>query len=1277
MAAKFNPPSPMDFSQPESWPAWRARFERYRTITKLDKESEDRQVSTVLYCMGPEAEGIFTALDLSEENSQEWSPVMAALDAYFQPSVNVIHQRTIFESCVQLAGESVEEFVRRLRAAAKYCAFKDADERIRDRLVAHMSNRAVSKELQLISHDKLTLAVAIQKARQTEQVTREVSQQSAVDPNLSQTAAAVANRSYKYQPRQATENDGRVHQFPSKCKWCGSASNHQNNRANCPANGRKCNACGKIGHFAVVCLKHGRAVNTASVAPAHSNHGDGAICTSDTRESDNIDSDYMFLGMARLHGTDKAWTTTLQISGTPVTFKIDTGADVSIMARSTYDALPDAPPLEPSHANLHGPGGESLKVEGQFTTMATHRSRKYMLQCVVIEGPANSNLLSRAMSLEMGVVKLISSCTSDSNAMLGRMIGKPATIHLKPDAVPYNCVTARKVPIPIHSKVKDELSRMQREGVIEPVTAPTDWCAPIVPVVKPNGRIRICVDLKRLNSSVMREHYPLPTVDDTLAKLRGAKIFTTLDLTSGFWQIPLADDCVDLTTFITPFGRFRFKRLPFGITSAPEIFQRRLQQLMDDIPNVLVFIDDIIVFGTTLAKHDEALGKVTDRLKTAGLTLNDRKCRFRQHEVKFLGHCVSSSGVQPDAEKLAAIAKLPAPNDVEDLRRALGLFTFLAKFLPELATVAAPLRRLLRKDSIWTWGEPEIEAFAKLKSLAVAAPCLAFYDPDAATRVTADASSYGVGGALVQLQPDTNSWQPVAYASRTLSKAEQRYAQLEKELLASVWCCEHFRQYLYGGRQFTIHTDHKPLVPLINTRDLDKVPIRCQRLLIRLLRYNVKAEYIPGRDLIVADTLSRAPQPAQESQSDEALYNESMATIETITSSICSTSKHLEIKQATQEDPILQRVIHSTLHGWPTSVAGELQPYYKERGQLSFHEGVLYHGLRLVIPVALQQSTLEVIHKGHQGIVKCKARAQHSVWWPKISQSIETFVTQCQTCSIQRFQPPEPLRPSVFPMLPWQHIAVDLFQYNQHVYLVMVDYFSRFIHVCLLHTTTSSSVAKAMLSVFCIHGIPQEVTSDNGPQFSSSEFARFAQVQGFTHITSSPNHPKGNGEAERAVQTVKRLLATNDNLDEALLQYRSTPIANGYSPAELIFGRRIRTQIPSTDDQLKPNWPDIPAVRQQETNSKQYQKENHDRAHRAKSLPELSPGTTVYISDQHKQAVVENQLDDKSYTVKADGGVYRRNRHSLVTVPPDKLPSTAEGNCIGDPSRFRLPRAKF
>lgn len=373
----------------------------------------------------------------------------------------------------------------------------------------------------------------------------------------------------------------------------------------------------------------------------------------------------------------------------------------------------------------------------------------------------------------------------------------------------------------LREPLKQELDRMVRDKIIEEVSEPTDWVNPLIIVRKPNGKLRLCLDPTDLNKAIRREHYLMPTLEEITARIKGAQIWSVLDAKMGFWQIPLTADCTKYTTFATPFGRYKFLRLPFGISSTPEVFQRTIKIILSGIPGVEE--DDILVWSKDPEEHKARLQLVFEALSKNNLKLNKEKCAVgRQKEIKYLGHIFTGHGLQSDPEKTKAITQMPRANEKKAVLRFLGMLTYLAKFIPNLSIEAEPLRELIKQDQEWKWKEEHQKCWDRLKKLATTTPVLQYYDIDTPIQLQVDASKSGMGAVLMQ------KGRPITYASKAMTKAEKNYSQIEKETLAVVFGMERFYQYVYA-QMVEIWSDHKPLETILN-KPMYRAPPRLQRL---------------------------------------------------------------------------------------------------------------------------------------------------------------------------------------------------------------------------------------------------------------------------------------------------------------------------------------------------------------------------------------------------------------------------------------------------------------
>jgi hypothetical protein len=804
-------------------------------------------------------------------------------------------------------------------------------------------------------------------------------------------------------------------------------------------------------------------------------------------------------------------------------------------------------------------------------------------------------------------------------------------ITLREDAIPFAQAVPRRIAAARRGPLKKELDRMESLGVIQKIKAPTKWCAP-------------CIVVPKKNQAVLREYYPLPTTEETLSALGSAKIFSQLDANSGYWQLRLSEQAQKLTTFITPFGRYFCRRLPFGISSAPEIFQREMLKVLEGLEGVICQMDDILICGETQEEHDARLEAVIQRLSTAGITLNPDKCVFSKPEVKFLGHIINNEGIHVDPEKTKAITEFAAPKNRKELRRFFGIVNYIGKFTATLAEDTSALRQLLQKDREWIWNAEQQSQFEELKRKLARAPTLTPYQLEAETLLSTDASSYGLGAAI--LQKVEGSWKPVAFASRSMNPAETRYAQIEKEALAICWGCEKFHYYL-AGRKFRIETDHKPLISVLGDKELARLPIRVQRFRLRMMAYTYSISYTPGEKLVLADALSRAPLPGgMDSESTNELVVSEIAESLPI-----SQRRRDRIKAAILADEESTILLQYIREGWPVYVKVNpmVQKYFTFKDFLTEIDGVIYYWDRVYIPRMERDKVLEDIHKGHQGESKCIRRATELVWWPGMTAEIRELVKMCTSCIPFRNVAREPIAQTPLPDRTWWRLAADVCEKDSIQYLVLVDFYSRYIVARRIEDCEAKTIIRQLEDVFCMLGIPHSLVTDNATYFKGEIFQKFLTKWDVVHITSAPHRGQSNGEAERAVQTVKGFLNKNINLQAALCSYRDTPLENGYSPAMLLFGRGLNSMGINNFRSV-----DVNRFKSKDTAIKSRLATNYNKRFAVRERSPLRLLQQVRVVDGTKrkpQIAIVVGTNGREVLLEKDGSILRRNRAQITKVP--------------------------
>ena len=1222
----------------------------------LKKTSKEERAAYLLIWVGAEGREIFNSWTLTESQGQDYVFLFDQFRIHSAPQTNTVFSRYMFQTRNQRADELFSSFVTDLRVLVKDCKYDKPDEMVRDKIVTGIKSDDSRGKL-LTEGDELTMTKAIQIATSYETTQAQLKSMK----NDSKLELDAIRKSSK---KTHTSKKGKEEKT-FLCVNCDTTHAAKQ----CPAFGEECRYCKRKHHWEKCCFKKKADQQRNS---KHKNKKVHAI------EED--DEDDFFIGSIEQDAQSNTAFANIELTDgrikRNIRFKIDTGAQANILPLSIFNKkIGSTDKLEPNKNKLVSYTGQHLNTKGQIRLQSRYKHSEKTLTFHVVDTQAEP-ILGLQACIDLQLVKLLlsveekqlSSMTADSvkqdypHLFSGMGDLGEAKIQLQDEAI--GVIDApRRVPLALKDRLKQELDRMQEGSVIEKVVEPTDWVNSLVVVEKPNGKLRVCLDPRNLNKAVKRPHYNMPTLEDAVAKMAGAKFFSKLDAQSGYWQIRLDEKSSYLTTFNTPFGRYRFKRLPFGIISAQDLFQQKMDEIFENMQGVTPLIDDVIIHGRTQEEHDQNLRAALDKATESKLRLNADKLTVGEKEVEYFGHLITADGLKPDPKKVKAIETMPPPTSKKELQTVLGMITYLAKFAPQLSETTKPMRDLLKEDIEFVWDKPQEESFRKVKEIITKQPVLAYFDPKKHTTLQVDASKHGLGATLMQEK------KPIAYASKSLNSTEQNYAQIEKELYAILFGCRRFHQYIYGHK-VTVESDHKPLES-IATKALAAAPPRLQRMLLQLQKYDIKIVHVPGKQIPVADTLSRQI----EEKNPEVLsedFKDIEAQVHCITTNLpINDNKMEEIRQATAEDPHLRHLKHIISEGWPENRQNckqEMHEYWNFRDELTVIDGIIFKGTKIFIPKALREMMLEKLHIDHLGEEKTQQRARGILFWPGMTMDIQRKVATCRVCATHRpSNQKEPMIPHEIPQRQWQKVASDLFTWDGRQFLVTVDYLSRFFEIDELTSTTSAAVIRKLSVHFSRQGIPEIFVSDNAAQFTSQEFQDFARDWDFEHRTPSPLYPQSNGLAEKAVQIAKKILtkAKEDRRNPllALLEYRCTPVDGMKSQAEILYGPQLRSILPSTSQHLQQTETDLQQIIQRRQTMQDRQKRYYDR--QAKPLQPLNVRDPVYLQSNNKWqpgTIVDVADTPRSYIVKTqDGGTYRRNRRFIRkdadnTTPPVQAP---------------------
>lgn len=1198
-APQIPPPEAFNASR-DDWAVYQERLQQYMVSQNISTPNAKK--ATLISLMGNAAYKELRDMCWPAEVSiKSYEDICELLRHQYAEPVVVHHARREFYRAVRTSGEPVQQLLLRYRGLAAKCAFganyetilldkivSSQDGQIFDRLCEEDSTLSLEQALKIIQRKEGQL-----KLNEMACNYNTVREPRASRPVHERLGPVKRYESARNNNQSSSGRGTEPRQRRIRCIHCG-GTNHQTRE--CIHKAASCHHCKQPGHIATICpKKRTKYVASGQLERAQETKEEEEYeFYTDSDEYTGPDFEVKVNNIGTKSSVNSPYDVFLTVSGKKIEFQIDTGAGISAISSRQYHKELKHVPLEKTTVKLTGYSGEQLHLIGviQPTIKLLEKTVYGRIYIVQNGGPpilgrnilnklgfdftfktSTSTKILNITEINNEAAKIFQAFPDLFDGQLGTYSGRKVKLELKPNASAKFC-RARPVPFAFQKQYDEEFDALEKLGVITR-TDTSDWGTPVVPVLKPNGKIRICGDYKTtINPQLVEVKYPLPRVEELFAKIKGGQMFTKLDLSRGYNQLVLDDDSKKLVALSTHRGVYLMNRLPFGITPASGIFQREIERILQGIPNVVNFIDDILITGKNNEEHLRTIKRVLKRLRDVGLKLEKSKCEFFQHEVTYLGHTISKDGLKKCKKNVDAIANAPLPKSVTEVRAFCGMANYYGKFVNNMAGTLGPLYRLLRKDVKFDWTADCDNAVKSIKNAIVSDNVLCHFDPDLPVVLTCDASNRGLG-AILSHRIAGNIIKPIAFASRTLNNAEANYSTIHKEGLAIIFGVKKFYQFLVG-RHFILQTDHKPLVSIF--KPTNGIPVmaagRVQRWSVYLSGFDYTIEHVKSEHNL-SDVLSRLP--LQKGEPNSEVDEENMYLNFMSNNFPSKTVTYKDIQRESRKDVEIAAIANAVKNNDWRDVferKPELKAFQNKGDEMAVERDILMWGGRVVIPKKLRQDMLQSVHLSHMGIVKTKSLCRSHFWWPNLDKDIESMIKNCEQCSQLL---PDPAKTELIPWRseerPWSRIHLDFAGPIKNVYLlIIVDAFSKWIEVFITKNPNAQFTLDKLYEISCRFGIPDTIVTDNGAQFKNNEFETFTTKFGIKHVFTAPGFPATNGQAESAVKVVKKGIratlgdgSTRDLqsvLNQFLFDYRITPHTSTLdSPAKLLMKRELRNRL--------------------------------------------------------------------------------------------------------------------